>query len=59
MNILASINYISAVSLRVAQEDEDITIDSLAYCGSLVKPEYQFLIKKKNDKNYVVDKERL
>ena len=54
---LASINYISAVSLRVAQEDEDITIDSLAYCGSLVKPEYQFLIKKKNDKNYVVIKD--
>lgn len=54
---LASINYISAVSLRVAQKDDGITIDSLAYCGSLVKPEYQFLIKQKNDKDYVVIKD--
>lgn len=54
---LASIDYISAVSLRVAQEDEGITIDSLAYCGSLVKPEYQFLIRKKDDKDYVVIKD--
>ena len=54
---LASIDYIQAISLLLSQKDDRIAIDSFAYCGSLVKPEYQFLIKQENDKEYVVIKD--
>ena len=53
----ASIDYISAVNLSVVQKEDTLNFDAEAYCGSLVVPEYQFLIKEAGETAFSVIKD--
>ena len=53
----ASIDYISAVNLSVVQKEDTLNFDAEAYCGSLVVPEYQFLIKEAGETSFSVIKD--
>lgn len=54
---LASIDYISAVNLSVSQKGNEILMDGIAYCGTPVTPEYQFLIKETDSETYTLIKD--
>lgn len=54
---LASIDYISAVNLTLSQKNNAVFIEGTAYCGSLVTPEYQFLIKETEELSFTIIKD--